>query len=162
MVTLGIDPGLAIVGFGVLEGAGSGNGQLRHLRHGAVTTKAGEKLEDRLRVIYEDMTELIETFKPDHMAIEELYFGKNVTTGLPVAHARGVILLAAARAGLPVFVYKPMQVKQSVVGYGKAEKKQVMEMTRQILKLEKLPRPDDAADALAIALCHCNMHRMGI
>lgn len=160
MITLGIDPGLAIVGFGVLESFGPG--RLTHVRHGAVTTKAGEKLEDRLRVIYEDITELIRAFQPEHVAIEELFFGKNVTTGLPVAHARGVILLAAANAHLPVFVYKPMQIKQSVVGYGKAEKKQVMEMTRQILGLDKLPRPDDAADALAVALCHCNMHRMGL
>ena len=160
MITLGIDPGLATVGFGLLES--HGGGRLRHLRHGAVTTKAGEKLEDRLRIIYEDVTELIGTFRPDHMAIEELYFGKNVTTGLPVAHARGVILLAAARENVPIFVYRPMQVKQSVVGYGKAEKRQVMEMTRQILGLDQLPRPDDAADALAIALCHCNMNQMGM
>ena len=160
MITLGIDPGLATVGFGLLES--HGGGRLQHLRHGAVTTRAHEKLEDRLRVIYEDIAELIETFRPGHIAIEELYFGKNVTTGLPVAHARGVILLAAARANVPVFVYKPMQIKQSVVGYGKAEKRQVMEMTRQILGLDKLPRPDDAADALAVALCHCNMNRMGM
>ncbi|MDR1736934.1 MAG: crossover junction endodeoxyribonuclease RuvC [Oscillospiraceae bacterium] len=160
MVVLGIDPGLATVGFGILQTGGPG--KLAHLRHGAVTTKAGGKLEDRLRVIFEDVNELIAAFKPDHMAIEELYFGKNVTTGLPVAHARGVILLAAARAGVPVFVYRPTQVKQSVVGYGKAEKRQVMEMTRHILGLEKLPRPDDAADALAIALCHCNIHQMGL
>ncbi|MCL2031324.1 MAG: crossover junction endodeoxyribonuclease RuvC, partial [Oscillospiraceae bacterium] len=118
MITLGIDPGLATVGFGLLES--HGGGRLQHLRHGAVTTRAHEKLEDRLRVIYEDIAELIETFRPGHIAIEELYFGKNVTTGLPVAHARGVILLAAARANVPVFVYKPMQIKQSVVGYGKA------------------------------------------
>lgn len=166
MITLGIDPGLATIGFGVLESRGGtmpfGSGRLSHLRHGVIRTAAGEKLEDRLRVIYEDVTELIRTFRPGHMAVEELFFDRNVTTGIPVAHARGVILLAASNAKLPVFPYNPMQIKLSVVGYGKAEKRQVMEMTRQILGLEKVPKPDDAADALAVALCHCNMHRMGL
>ena len=159
MTVLGVDPGLAIVGFGVVQ---SGSGRMRHLRHGVIRTPAGLDLHLRLRTIYEDMTELISAFKPDQLAIEELFFGKNSTTGLPVAHARGVILLAAAQAGLPIYQYKPMQVKQAVVGYGKAEKHQVMEMVRQICALEKVPRPDDAADALAIAICHCNHNGMGV
>ena len=105
-------------------------------------------------MIYNDMTELLQTLKPDAVSVEELFWGHNVTTGIGVSHGRGVILLAIAQAGLPIYEYTPMQVKQAVVGYGKAEKRQVMDMTRRLLKLERLPRPDDAADALALALCH--------
>ena len=105
-------------------------------------------------MIYNDMTELLQTLKPDAVYVEELFWGHNVTTGIGVSHGRGVILLAIAQAGLPIYEYTPMQVKQAVVGYGKAEKRQVMDMTRRLLKLERLPRPDDAADALALALCH--------
>ena len=108
----------------------------------------------RLEMLYRDMTELFDTGKPQVMAIEELFFGQNVTTGIGVAQARGVILLAAAQAGAPVCEYKPMQVKQALVGYGSATKHQMMDMTKRLLRLEKLPRPDDAADAIAIALCH--------
>ncbi|MDR1691738.1 MAG: crossover junction endodeoxyribonuclease RuvC [Oscillospiraceae bacterium] len=151
MRILGIDPGLAIVGFGVLD---SGKGGPAHIRHGVIRTPAGETLERRLLTVYEDFTELVETFAPDALAIEELYFKKNVNTGLPVAHSRGVILMAAARRGLTVAEYSPQQVKLAVTGYGNAEKKQVMEMTRSLLRLSKLPRPDDAADALAVAICH--------
>ncbi len=151
MRVLGIDPGLAIVGFGVLD---CGKGSPAHVRHGVIRTPAGEKLERRLLTVYEDFTELLETFKPDALGIEELYFQKNVNTGLPVAHSRGVILMAAARHGLPVAEYSPQQVKLAVTGYGNAEKKQVMEMTRTLLRLSRMPRPDDAADALAVAICH--------
>ena len=151
MVILGIDPGFAIVGFGILEA--DRNAQ-RLLRCGAITTPAGVPLPGRLRQIFEDMHQLLTTFRPDAMAVEELFFNKNVTTGIGVAQARGVILLAAEREGVPIFEYSPSQVKQAVAGYGKAEKRQVMEMTRKLLRLSAVPKPDDAADAVAIALCH--------
>lgn len=151
MIILGIDPGLATVGFGVIEAE---RGRLRHLRHGVITTPAGTPLPRRLLSIAEGMEELLSIFCPETVAVEELFFSKNVTTGLTVAHGRGVILAAAARTGLSVAEYKPMQVKQAVVGYGAADKRQVMEMTRQLLGLSSVPRPDDAADALAVAICH--------
>lgn len=151
MRILGIDPGVAIVGFGVLDCAG---GTQRMVQYGAINTPAGLPLAARLLQIESDLTALIEQFKPDEMAIEELFFSKNITTGIAVAHARGVILCAAEKQHLPIYEYTPMQVKQAVVGYGLAEKKQVMDMTRRLLKLKAIPRPDDAADALAVAICH--------
>ena len=132
--------------------ANRGNCQL--LRCGAITTPAGMDFSARLEIIYEDMRQLLEVAKPDCVAIEELFFGQNVTTGIGVAQSRGVILLAIRQAGLSVHQYKPMQVKQAVVGYGNATKHQVQDMTKRLLRLEKLPKPDDAADAIAIALCH--------
>lgn len=151
MRILGIDPGVAIVGFGLIE---SNRGGLRMLQYGTITTPAGEPLATRLAQISRDMGELIDAFEPDEMSIEELFFSKNITTGIAVAHARGVILCAAENRKLPIYEYTPMQVKQAVVGYGLADKKQVMDMTRRLLRLKAVPRPDDAADALAIALCH--------
>lgn len=151
MRILGIDPGVAIVGFGLIE---SGPGVQRMLQYGVITTPAGQPLAARLAQIRRDMTELIETLAPDEISIEELFFSKNITTGIAVAHARGVILCAAEEHAIPIYEYTPMQIKQAVVGYGLADKKQVMDMTRRILKLKAVPRPDDAADALAIALCH--------
>ena len=151
MRILGIDPGVAIVGFGLIE---SERGSVRMLQYGAVTTPAGLPLATRLVQIENDMTELIRQLKPDEIAIEELFFSKNITTGIAVAHGRGVILCTAERLGVPIYEYTPMQVKQAVVGYGLADKKQVMDMTRRLLKLKAVPRPDDAADAIAIALCH--------
>ena len=151
MRILGIDPGYGITGFGLIEGE---RGQFRLLRCGAITTPAGADFSARLEMIYEDMRQLLDVCKPDCVAIEELFFGQNVTTGIGVAQSRGVILLAIRQAGLQVYPYKPMQVKQSVVGYGNATKHQVQDMTRRILRLEKMPKPDDAADAIAIALCH--------
>ena len=151
MRILGIDPGYGITGFGLIEGE---RGQFRLLRCGAITTPAGADFSARLEMIYEDMRQLLEVCKPDCVAIEELFFGQNVTTGIGVAQSRGVILLAIRQAGLRVYPYKPMQVKQSVVGYGNATKHQVQDMTRRILGLERMPKPDDAADAIAIALCH--------
>ena len=151
MRILGIDPGYGITGFGLVDAQ---RGQFQLLRCGAITTPAGMDFSARLEIIYEDMRKLLEMAKPDVVAIEELFFGQNVTTGIGVAQSRGVILLAIRQAGLPVFQYKPMQVKQAVVGYGNATKHQVMDMTKRLLKLEKLPKPDDAADAIAIALCH--------
>lgn len=151
MRILGIDPGYGITGFAVVDAQRS-NFQL--LRCGAITTPAGMDFSARLEIIYEDMRQLLELTKPDVVAIEELFFGQNVTTGIGVAQSRGVILLAIRQAGLEVFSYKPMQVKQAVVGYGNATKHQVMDMTRRLLHLDAMPKPDDAADAIAIALCH--------
>ena len=151
MRILGIDPGYGITGFGVVEAK---RGSCRLVRCGAITTTAGMDFSARLEIIYEDMRQLLEVAKPDCVAIEELFFGQNVTTGIGVAQSRGVILLAIRQAGLEVFSYKPMQVKQAVVGYGNATKHQVQDMTRRLLGLEKMPKPDDAADAIALAICH--------
>lgn len=154
-VILGIDPGYAIVGFGLIKSDGV---RYSHLRHGAITTPKELPLGDRLCMIYDDMTDLLSAQQPDAVSMEKLYFYSNVTTGIPVAEARGVILLSIARRGIPVFEYTPMQIKQAVVGYGHAEKKQVMEMTRALLGLREMPRPDDAADALGAAITHANMN----
>ena len=151
MRILGIDPGIAIVGFGLIE---SDRGTMRMLQYGAVITEAGLPLATRLVQIEDDMCALIQQLRPDEIAIEELFFSKNITTGIAVAHGRGVVLCTAERLGVPIFEYTPMQVKQAVVGYGLAEKRQVMDMTRRLLKLKAVPKPDDAADALAIAICH--------
>ena len=155
MTILGIDPGYAIVGFGVLQAQ---RGQARMIRCGAINTPAGVPMTQRLVQIQEDMETLIRTFSPDVMAIEELFFNTNVTTGIGVAQARGVILMTAAKLGVAIAEYTPSQVKQAVVGYGKAEKRQVMDMTRRLLHLTAVPKPDDAADAVAIALCHARSH----
>lgn len=151
MVILGIDPGYAIVGFGVLSAQG---GKQQLIRCGAINTEAGIPMPQRLLHIAEDMEALISQFKPDVMAIEELFFNNNITTGIGVAQARGVIVMTAAKLGVPIAEYNPSQVKQAVVGYGKAEKRQVMDMTKRLLHLQAVPKPDDAADAVAIALCH--------
>ena len=151
MRILGIDPGYGITGFGLIE---SQRGTSRLLQCGAITTPAGMDFSARLEIIYEDMRNLLEMAKPDAVAIEELLFGQNVTTGIGVAQSRGVILLAIRQAGLEVTSYKPMQVKQAVVGYGNATKHQVQDMTKRLLNLPEMPKPDDAADAIAIALCH--------
>ena len=151
MIILGIDPGYAIVGFGILS---SQQGRPRLIRCGAINTPAGLPMPNRLLQIAEDLEELIRQFSPDVMAIEELFFNQNITTGIGVAPARGVILMTAAKLGVPIAEYNPSQVKQAVVGYGKAEKRQVMEMTKRLLGLPSVPKPDDAADAVAIALCH--------
>lgn len=151
MRILGIDPGYATIGFGIIE-AQRGSFQLR--QYGTITTPPELSFSDRLAVIYEDMNRLLDAAAPDAMAIEELFWGHNVTTGIGVSHGRGVILLAAAQRKLPISEYTPMQIKQAVVGYGNATKLQVMDMTRRLLHMEKVARPDDAADAIAVALCH--------
>ena len=151
MRILGIDPGYATIGFGLIEGE---RAQYRMVTYGAITTPAGLPLSKRLYQIDRDMEDLISQLKPDVISIEELFFNTNITTGIAVAHGRGVILCTAEKMGVPIYEYTPMQVKQAVVGYGLAEKKQVMDMTRRLLKLSAVPRPDDAADALAIAICH--------
>lgn len=148
---LGIDPGYAIVGFGVLDYDGV---RFTPVEYGAVLTEANTPFPERLRAIHEDIEYIFDKFRPECMAIERLYFTTNQKTAIDVAQARGVTVLSAAKRNIPVSEYTPLQVKQSVVGYGKAEKHQVMEMTRQLLGLAQIPRPDDAADALAIAICH--------
>ncbi len=151
MVILGIDPGIAIVGWGVLHYDGV---RFRPMAYGSVQTKADQKTEERLKKVYEALCEIIDRYKPDAMSVEELFWNTNQKTGIVVAEARGVILLAAHQRGLPVYEYTPLQVKQSIVGYGRAEKKQVIMMVTSFLGLREPPKPDDTADALAIAICH--------
>lgn len=151
MRTLGIDPGIATVGFGVVD---SEKNKQSLVRCGVITTPAGTSLSSRLDRIFCDIEELIRMFSPDAMAVEELFFNTNITTGIAVAQGRGVILLAGYRSGVPIFEYTPLQVKQAVVGYGRAEKNQVIDMVRRILNMKEAPKPDDAADAVAIAICH--------
>ncbi|MDD7351520.1 MAG: crossover junction endodeoxyribonuclease RuvC [Christensenellales bacterium] len=158
MRILGIDPGLAIVGYGVID---SEKGVYRPVDCGVINTPKELSLPERLELIYKGMGELIDTFKPDQVAIEELFFTKNITTGITVAEARGVILLACKQSGLPMFEYTPNQIKQSLTGYGKADKKQIQFMITRLLGLKAIPKPDDAADALAIALTHAQTNRMG-
>ena len=153
MIILGIDPGLAIVGWGVVEYR---NSRFSTLAYGSLQMPAGMPTEERLQRIWEGMCELIERYHPDELSIEELFFNTNITTGIRVAEARGVILLAAQQKGLRIQEYTPLQVKQAVVGYGRAEKKQVITMVTMLLGLEKPPKPDDTADALALAICHAH------
>ncbi len=153
MVILGIDPGLAIVGWGVIEYRAS---RFRVLAYGSIQTPAGMATEERLLRIYEELTSIIETYRPEHMAVEELFFNTNITTGIRVAEARGVILMCGQKHGLRMAEYTPLQVKQAVVGYGRAEKKQVITMVTMLLGLREPPKPDDTADALAIAVCHAH------
>lgn len=153
MIILGIDPGFAIVGWGVIESIGGG---IRPLAYGAITTPAHTPIESRLLTIQRDLETIIEKYRPDEMAVEELFFNTNITTGIAVAEARGVIICTAHRLGVKLGEYTPLQVKQAVVGYGKAEKHQVISMVTSLLKLTKPPKPDDTADALAIAICHAN------
>lgn len=151
MRILGIDPGIATVGFAIVD---SDRSRQKLVGCGVITTPAHTSLSSRLDQIYTDLAELISAYHPDSVAVEELFFNTNITTGISVAHGRGVVLLCAYQAGLQIYEYTPMQVKQAVVGYGKAEKRQVMDMVKRILNLPATPKPDDAADAVAIALCH--------
>lgn len=151
MVILGIDPGLAIVGWGVLEYK---NGKFKPLGYGAITTPKEMNTQQRLKKIYDDLAEIIKKYRPEQVAIEELFFNTNTTTGIRVSEARGVILLICEQAHMGIFEYTPLQVKQAVVGYGRAEKKQVITMVTMLLGLASPPKPDDTADALAIAICH--------
>ena len=153
MRILGIDPGYATIGYGVID---YNENRFSVAGYGAVTTPAGIPFERRLSDIYNDMNELIKKYSPDEMSIEKLYFNTNTTTAIDVAEARGVILLAAYSGGVKIAEYTPLQVKQAVVGYGRAEKKQVQLMTKTILNLEKMPKLDDTSDALAIAVCHAH------
>lgn len=153
MKIIGIDPGFAIVGYGIVEYDGI---KFRPISFGAITTKAGTEFSYRLQSIYNDINELFDRYKPDCVSIEKLYFNTNTTTAIEVAEARGVILLASKNNDLPIFEYTPLQVKQAITGYGKAEKRQVIEMVKSFLSFEKPPKPDDAADALALAICHAH------
>ncbi|MBR4112901.1 MAG: crossover junction endodeoxyribonuclease RuvC [Ruminiclostridium sp.] len=155
MRIIGIDPGYAIVGFGVLE---YNRAQFQVVDYGAVTTPADMDFNSRLLEIYNDLCYILDKFKPDFLAIERLYFTSNQKTAIDVAQARGIVLLAARQRNIEIFEYTPLQVKQSVTGYGKAVKKQVQEMTTRILKLPEIPKPDDTADALAIAICHAHSY----
>ena len=160
MIILGIDPGLATVGFGILNSDGQ---RASPVKYGIISTPAGVPLPRRLTMIYADVQELIRTYRPDAIALEELFFYRNVTTAIDVAQARGVALIAAANAvsDSQIFEYTPMQIKLAVCGYGHADKGQVQRMVTRLLGLSSIPRPDDAADALAVALCHSQSARMG-
>lgn len=154
MRILGIDPGYAIIGWGLLNYE---RGRFSPLDFGAVTTQAETPFAERLQQIHTDLSLLLAKHQPDAMAIEKLYFKNNQKTAIEVAEARGVILLAAQNAGVPIYEYTPLQVKSAVTGFGQAQKAQVMEMTRRLLRLQQVPKPDDTADALAIAICHAQM-----
>jgi len=151
MRILGIDPGIATIGFGVVD---TNKNSFSLVKCGVITTPAHTPLSDRLCQIYDDMCRILDAFKPDAVSVEELFFNTNITTGISVAHGRGIILLACRKAGVKIYEYTPLQVKQSVVGYGRAEKNQVMDMVKRLCRLSAPPKPDDAADAVALALCH--------
>ncbi|MCX7669037.1 MAG: crossover junction endodeoxyribonuclease RuvC [Anaerolineae bacterium] len=158
MIVLGIDPGTATTGYGVVEEDASGEARL--VRYGVIATAPTAAMPERLLTIHRQMTDLIAATRPAAIAIEELFFKRNVTTALTVGQARGVVLLAAAQSGVPVFEYKPAEVKQALVGYGNADKAQIQEMVRMLLDLPAVPRPDDAADAVAVAVCHLHSQRL--
>jgi len=151
MIILGIDPGYAIVGYGVLEYK---NNHFKVIDYGAIITDAKTPFNKRLEIIYDKLCTIIKAYTPDAMSVEKVFYNSNAKTVIDVSQARGVIMLAAQKNCVPVFEYTPLQVKQSVVGYGRAEKNQIQEMTKRILGLEKVPKPDDTADALAMAICH--------
>ena len=157
MIIIGIDPGYAIVGIGVVEYVGN---KCRTLEYNAITTPAGMPTVERLKKIYTEMTMYIDKYKPNAVAIEELFFNSNQKTAINVAQARGVLLVAVANKNVPISEYTPLQVKQSVTGYGRADKKQIQSMVKMILGLNVIPKPDDAADALALAICHAHSNKM--
>ncbi len=157
MRVIGIDPGTAITGWGVVEGDGN---DLTMIAGGVVTTAAGTPLPERLQIIYRELTEIVEQWQPESSAIEDLFFSKNAKTALAVGHGRGAAMLALANAGLPITEYKPLEVKQAITGYGGADKLQIQQMVKLLLELDDIPRPDDAADALAVAICHLHSARL--
>lgn len=159
MIILGIDPGLATMGFGVIEKDRGGN--CRAIDYGVIQTPKEEILPVRLAMIEEGVNKIFERYSPEQVAFEELFFAKNITTGIAVAEARGVALLASVKQCGSLFEYTPMQIKQALTGYGKADKKQMQQVVASILRLKNIPRPDDAADALAVALCHAFTDRFG-
>jgi crossover junction endodeoxyribonuclease RuvC len=158
VIVLGIDPGTATTGYGFV--AEHEAGEARLVRYGIITTAPGVPMPERLLTIHGELTALIRTHVPDAVVVESLFFGRNVTTALTVGQARGVVLLAAAQAGLPIYEYKPAEVKQALAGYGAADKRQMQEMVRILLDLDEVPRPDDAADAVAVAICHLHTARL--
>ena len=153
MIILGIDPGFAIVGYGVIRYE---NNRFSVVEYGAITTDSQEEMFSRFKKIHDALSEIIDRIKPDVMSVEELFFNSNQKTAINVAQARGVLLLAALNRNIPVFEYTPLQIKQAIVGYGRAEKKQVQQMVKMLLRLDEIPKPDDTADALAIAVCHAH------
>ncbi len=157
MIILGIDPGFAIVGYGIISYDGN---KFKALEYGAITTDSKEDMFIRFKKIHDELSEIIDRTKPDAMAIEELFFNSNQKTAINVAQARGVLLLSALNKDVPIFEYTPLQVKQATVGYGRAEKVQVQQMVKMLLGLDKVPKPDDTADALAIAVCHAHSNKM--
>ncbi len=159
MRILGIDPGYAIVGTGVVDYIGN---KFKTIDYRAVTTEANIPFEIRLKKIYDDISEIIDLYKPDFVSIEELFFNNNAKTAIAVGQARGVIILSAVNKGVPIFEYTPLQIKQAIVGYGRAEKKQVQQMTKALLFLNEIPKPDDVADALALAICHAHSYNPNI
>ncbi len=156
MVILGIDPGTATTGFGLIRVVGN---KFKAVQYGVITTEAHMPMEKRLLKLHHELSNLIDTYKPDHVAVEELFFNRNITTGITVGQARGVILLACAEKEIAVYEYTPLEVKQALVGYGRADKNQIQQMVKRFLGLTALPKPDDAADGLAIAICHAHYHQ---
>ena len=157
MLTLGIDPGTATTGWGLVEENGRG---LQEVDHGCVHTSSKDHSSERLSRLFKEIRSLIRKHEPDHIAVEKIFFGKNVKTAISVGQARGVVLLAAYEEGIPITEYTPLQVKTAATGYGRAEKCQVQQMVKRLLKLDKIPKPDDAADALAVAICHVHSRKM--
>lgn len=157
MIIMGIDPGFAITGYGIVKYEGN---KFLAIDYGAITTASTMKLSERLLVLSDKLEELIKKYQPDAIAVEELFFNKNIKTALTVGHGRGVAILSAAKSGVEVFEYTPLQVKQSVVGYGRAEKAQMQQMIKVILNLPSIPKPDDVADALGVAVCHGHSYKM--
>jgi len=153
MIIFGVDPGFAITGYGVIEYKGN---RFRTIDYGVITTDAKTELPQRLHILSDRLQSLLEQYKPNALSVEELFFNTNLKTAIAVGHGRGVVLLTAAKAGIPVFEYTPLQVKQAVVGYGRAKKEQVQYMVKVLLSLDSIPKPDDAADALAVAICHAH------
>ncbi len=153
MKILGLDPGTAITGFGIIQKSSQG---IDYVNCGCITTCAGVPMPERLKCIYEDTRKLILKYRPDAVAVEDLFFFRNVTTVIKVSQARGVLILAAQKCHLPIFEYKPLQIKRALTGYGRADKNQMQQMVKSILSLNRIPKPDDAADALAVAICHAN------
>ncbi|HLS53048.1 MAG TPA: crossover junction endodeoxyribonuclease RuvC [Tissierellaceae bacterium] len=151
MIILGIDPGIAIVGYGLIECRGN---SFKAIEYGTIVTDSKLLFPDRLKIVYDKLGEIIDEYKPNDMAIEELFFNKNIKTAIKVGQARGVEILAGVNKGLDIYEYTPLQIKQAIVGYGRAEKRQVQEMVKLLLNLKEIPKPDDAADALAVAICH--------
>lgn len=156
MLTLGIDPGIAILGFGLVEECGR---KLKAHEHGCLRTKK-EAQGKRLHKLYNGLKEIIKDTKPDIIAVERLFFAKNQKTAISVGEAKGIILLSAAESGIEVFEYTPLEVKMAITGYGRADKKQIQSMVKSLLGLEDIPKPDDAADALAIAICHLHSYKL--
>lgn len=158
MIILGVDPGFAITGYGVINFE---TNRFKLIDYGAITTEASLTLPNRLNRIYIELSSVIEKYKPNAFAIEELFFSKNVKTALSVGHGRGVAVLCAAQANIDIYEYTPLQIKQALVGYGRADKNQIQQMVKVILNLKEIPKPDDAADGLAVAICHAHSYRLG-